>query len=389
MAKANTVETIEEYLLRLEHALAPEGEFWQNELLPQRRTRHMAKVSFSAPKERTVADIAREVELQLRDIGLWREGLSVKVKDFDWECCEIQNEGCSLIGTLWVEFGVWGDGALLWSAHANLLCDHDLTNGLGDDELDGLDELDDDEAAWWLAHGVDIGEVTDFDCPLIDMGEVELAGLSGKTSRVHSINSVKLVKTEEDAEPKQGIEGLVFDDGFVSITREEWRDRFPLVENAWGMVEWDCSEVPAGLDPEYLWTEVQVGEGFAVYNGIHRVNRYCHYISTVPVSGVLRIQVWDEPWTADEQAFVRTAITAWQRAHGVAEHAVAPDDFEQWFVKTYADRAELVEGVLICALIRRRFEDLEVHNSLEDCLGSCHPTAAPNSTEGGDNHESD
>jgi hypothetical protein len=202
MAKANTVETIEEYLLRLEHALAPQGEFWQNELLPQRRTRHMVKVSFSAPKEHVRADIAREVELQLRDIGLWREDLSVKVKDFDWECCEIQNEGCSLIGTLWVEFGVWGGGALLWSAHADLLCDHDLANGLGDDELDGLDELDEDEAAaWWLARGVDIEEVSDFDCPLIDMGEVELANQNEKTSCVRSTNSVKVTKPEDGDGP--------------------------------------------------------------------------------------------------------------------------------------------------------------------------------------------
>jgi hypothetical protein len=202
MAKANTVETIEEYLLRLEHALAPQGEFWNNELLAQRRTRHMVKVSFSAPKEHVRADIAREVELQLRDIGLWREGLSVRVEGFDWECCEIQNEGCSLIGTLWVEFGVWGDGALLWSAHANLLCDHDLANDLGDDELDGLDELDDDEAAaWWLARGVDVEEVSDFDCPLIDIGEVELADRNEKTSYVRSINSIKVTKPEDGDDP--------------------------------------------------------------------------------------------------------------------------------------------------------------------------------------------
>ena len=106
---------------------------------------------------------------------------------------------------------------------------------------------------------------------------------------VRTTNAVKLVKTEEDTEPKRGIEGLVFDDGFVSITHEEWQDRFPLVENASGDIQCDSSEVPSELDSEYLWTEVQVDEGFAVYSGSCSINRYCHYISTVPVSGDLRI----------------------------------------------------------------------------------------------------
>jgi hypothetical protein len=170
-------ESIEDYLTRLEAALEPQGDFWEMELVGQMvETRSMGGVDSSDPEGAIRASVAKEIELQLRDIELWRDDLAVQVTNVDWDCFEVQNGGLTLIGTLAVRFTVSADGIALWSAGANIFCEHSLEDDLEDDEeLDELDELPDDEVEdWWLAHGVDVWEVTDFRCRWIDIGEVEV-----------------------------------------------------------------------------------------------------------------------------------------------------------------------------------------------------------------------
>jgi len=170
-----TNETVEDYLTRLEAALEPQGDFWEMELVGQMvETRNMGGVDSSDPEDVIRSSVAKEIELQFRDIELWRDDLAVQVERIDWDCFEVQN-GSVLIGTLAVRFTMSADGITLWSAGANIFCEHSLEDDLEDDE--DLDELPDDEVEdWWLAHGLDVWDVTDFRCRWIDIGEVELAG---------------------------------------------------------------------------------------------------------------------------------------------------------------------------------------------------------------------
>ena len=170
----------------------------------------------------------------------------------------------------------------------------------------------------------------------------------------------------------QGVDGLQFDNGFVSIGWDEWTLRFkPLVDR-----NGSIRQVLQNDDVDYirlgdahLWTEFQTddGEGFAIGSGWRFVNRVAHYLTEVPVPEGLYIQVWDEPWTEEDERFVREAITEWQSEFGVVEDEVAVEDFERWFVETYPEHRDLAEAGDLYGLIGNRFDDLDVLDVLDDC----------------------
>jgi hypothetical protein len=179
------VESIEDYLERLEEALEPEGDFWENELLGQMsRVWHLGSVNSEDADDVIHAGVAKEIEEQLRGLDFWRDDLSIRIDDTDFECFEIQNDGRTLTGTLYAEFTVVHDGDGLWSARSNIFCERDLPDALletggvalSHGDLDALGNLPDSEVdGWWLARGLSVWGITAFDCRWVDIGEVELA----------------------------------------------------------------------------------------------------------------------------------------------------------------------------------------------------------------------
>ena len=186
MTNTTAIETIEDYLVRLEDALAPQGVFRENELIGDMvRILAMYGVDWSEPPDVIRRNIATEIELQLRDIDFWRDDLTVQVERIDWDCFEVQNGGQTLVGTLTADFSVCANTEPLWGGNANIFCDQDLIelleqtleDGLEDEGCDQLaDELDDvpeDEVeTWWLAHGLDVEAITEYWCRWVDIALV-------------------------------------------------------------------------------------------------------------------------------------------------------------------------------------------------------------------------
>jgi len=149
------------------------------------------------------------------------------------------------------------------------------------------------------------------------------------------------------------LRGLEFENDFVSISEEEWGKRFLLVLNPDGDGEWDYGNNATETlldqqDPLCIWTHHHDdgdGSGDYLQSGRHRANRCGYYVSTLPVPQHLTIQVWDDPWSVEDEQVVRVALTEWQQLVGLAGDAVVVEDFEAWFVDAHPDRKSLAWDV--------------------------------------------
>jgi hypothetical protein len=176
---------------------------------------------------------------------------------------------------------------------------------------------------------------------------------------------------ETHGAPRQGIEGLEFENGFVSIPTDEWFERFPLVMSPDGRGEsWDYGDNASELlldqqDPACIWTHMEAddGTGTLTISGRFRVNRLGYYISTIPVPEGLTIQAWDDPWSKEDERVVREAIGDWQREVEVPSDIVAWEEFEEWFYANHRGWQLDAEGA---ALVSSRMPEFYIYDSLDD-----------------------
>jgi len=175
-----------------------------------------------------------------------------------------------------------------------------------------------------------------------------------------------------------GVEGLVFENDFVSISWDEWSERFPLVMNPDGDEQWDYGNnaAEALLDQQdqlRIWTEANSGDGSGTFiaSGRWRVNRLGYYVSTLPVPQHLKVQVWDDPWSEVEDfEFLKSAVAEWQQLAGVAADAIILDDFAEWWWKTYPRRDEIEREGYLNKLrdigVEEHFDDLAHYRSVRE-----------------------
>lgn len=205
---------------------------------------------------------------------------------------------------------------------------------------------------------------------LLDGGERVL--LRRRTGRPHLLSEATASATVRANTGSLGVEGLVFENDFVSISWDAWSERFPLVMNPDGDDLWGYGNNAAEIlldqqDPLCVWTlhhDSGDGSGDYIQSGRHRVNRLGYYVSTLPVPRHLKIQAWDEPWEPEEERYIRGAITEWQQEFGVDPDSFVPDHFESWFLKRHHDRRGLL-NVELANLSSDRF-NLELFDSIEE-----------------------
>lgn len=74
---------------------------------------------------------------------------------------------------------------------------------------------------------------------------------------------------------------------FINITFEEWKEKYkPLLDKNGDVCWYDC----AGKDLEFVlnqnilnvWTEMESGDNYFVYSGIHKMNRMGYYVTEIP-----------------------------------------------------------------------------------------------------------
>jgi len=165
------------------------------------------------------------------------------------------------------------------------------------------------------------------------------------------------------------LDGLEIRGDFVSITTEEWEERFrPLREDgndyyrSYDTHERGDQDFVLSQPADRIWTEVQTEEGTAIHNGYQRVDRLGYYVTEVPCPEDITVQVWDEPWGDGGEEFIRSGVAAWQREFGFDEDSIAEDAFQSWFERTYPENYKLVD-VDLNPLLSSRLE-LELFESI-------------------------
>ena len=205
MTNTTAIETIEDYLVRLEDAVEEQGEICEFELVGGENPGHLDEVDLSLDDAVMRSELTAEIQAQLRWLELWRKDLTVRVDSFNLECCFLS--GLNLHGTLWTSFTVLRGERPLWKAEMNLDCDHDLSEEAGER---GFDEKTTDEAEerpesdweWWLGHGVDLDAIAHYEVSGVDVFGVEL--MDGEADEDHEpegVRSSSNLKVLRDTKP--------------------------------------------------------------------------------------------------------------------------------------------------------------------------------------------
>lgn len=136
----------------------------------------------------------------------------------------------------------------------------------------------------------------------------------------------------------KGILGLDFNhNGWASISKEEWMERFPLRPSPSGGDSWDEDDLE-DVPEKFIWSFGNADNLFYVESGMTTCDENIgdYFVSTMPVPDGYGVYVDYGPTKAEREE-VKGYIKEWQQEGGYPEHIVIYEFLNEWIILHYPD----------------------------------------------------